>query len=379
MRKMRFLLILLFLWMSTNFPGQILDFGASSEIPFETSKTVSRDSTGSMPGSCTSFTVEQGETLLFGNNEDYKNPNTYLWVEPASEDGYGGVYLGYQQGQPQGGINEKGLAFDGLALPPAQFHWDPELPPAGRSTTAFWGKILRSCANVEEAIQMAAGYNWGRTISHQIILADASGDSAVLSAGKDGDLAITRKPLGDGFLVATNFNLANPENTEGEYPCPRYETATRMLGKSQDQGTLSVDSVRDVLQAVHQEGSNNNTLYSNVFDLRNGVVYLYYWHQYGEVVTLDVKEEISKGAAIFGDPISVPPDADQEEYIEIVNQGIHKTNAQAVKTGSFISPVKCVNVPLVLDIRGFRDQKADGPFRTRGQCLYLIGKCVQTQ
>ena len=71
-----------------------------------------------------------------------------------------------------------------------------------------------------------------------------------------------------------------------------------MLNKVQGQGTLSVDSVRDILEAVHQEGANNNTLYSNIFDLRNGVIYLYYWHQYGEIVSLDVKDEISKGAAI---------------------------------------------------------------------------------
>jgi lysophospholipid acyltransferase (LPLAT)-like uncharacterized protein len=39
----------------------------------------------------------------------------------------------------------------------------------------------------------------------------------------------------------------------------------------------------------------------------------------------------TKGAAIIGDPISVPPDADQKKYIAIVNQGIHKTNEQAAQ------------------------------------------------
>lgn len=298
MRKMRFLLVPLILWLGTSFPVQVFNPDASPGILVDALSSISENPNGSMPGSCTSFTVEKGETLLFGNNEDYKDPNTYLWVEPSAEDQYGGIYLGYQEGQPQGGINEKGLAFDGLALPPAQFHWDPELPSAGRYTTAFWGKILRSCANVEEAIQMASRYNWGRSICHQIIIADASGDSAVLSASSDGSLAVTRKSVADGFLVATNFNLANPENTEGGYPCPRYETATAMLNKVQEQGTLSIESVRDILDAVHQEGSTNNTLYSNIFDLRNGVVYLYYWHQYSEVVSLDIKEEITKGASI---------------------------------------------------------------------------------
>jgi hypothetical protein len=35
-------------------------------------------------------------------------------------------------------------------------------------------------------------------------------------------------------------------------------------------------------------------LYSNIFDLKNRVIYLYHWHQFDEVVVLKVDEELAK-------------------------------------------------------------------------------------
>jgi len=134
----------------------------------------------------------------------------------------------------------------------------------------------------------------GGSLAWQVFLADATGDAAVVSAGVDGELAFTRKPAGDGFLVSTNFNRANPDNRLGSYPCPRYEKATEMLGRLQGDNDRRVEALRDIVAAVHVEGPEINTLYSNIMDLRRGVVYLYYWHQYGEVVTLDVRQEIAK-------------------------------------------------------------------------------------
>lgn len=45
-----------------------------------------------VPESCTIFTSSYGDTVLFGNNEDWINPNTYYWVVPSSGGDYGAVY-----------------------------------------------------------------------------------------------------------------------------------------------------------------------------------------------------------------------------------------------------------------------------------------------
>ena len=43
---------------------------------------------------CTAFFASQGDKVLVGNNEDYINPITKIWFEPAEDKKYGRVYSG---------------------------------------------------------------------------------------------------------------------------------------------------------------------------------------------------------------------------------------------------------------------------------------------
>jgi hypothetical protein len=228
--------------------------------------------------------------VFFGNNEDWRNPLTYVWVEPPGDGKYGVLCVGYDDFGPQGGINEKGLAFDGNALPyiPVKTHPD-RLQPSEAIVNKI---IMRKCATVGEAIAMARSYDWGTIYSGkfagQYLLADATGDACVLGFGADGELAVTRKAKGDGFIVSTNFNRVYPENRYYAYPCVRYETATRMLDRAVKDGDLTVESLAAVLNAVHQEGVRSPTLYSNIFDLKKGIAYFYDRHRYDRVAKIDV-------------------------------------------------------------------------------------------
>lgn len=246
------------------------------------------------PGYCTIFSVSIGELVFFGNNEDWRNPLTYIWVEPANDENYAVVYLGFDNFFPQGGINEKGLSFDGNALPYIQID---SFPDKLQPTEAIVNNIImRKCATVKEAIDMAASYNWGQLYSGkfagQYLLADSTGDAVVISFDSGGKLVYTRKPKGDGYIVSTNFNLAYHKNRYGAYPCRRYNIASNMLEKIEKEEDLSIDLLASVLDAVHEEGKTFNTLYSNIFDLKKGIIYLYYWHQFDNVVAIDVSEWI---------------------------------------------------------------------------------------
>ena len=243
-----------------------------------------------VPRSCTIFTASYGRTVLFGNNEDFINPNTFYWVTPSGPGKYGVLYLGFDNLYPQGGVNEKGLAFDWNGLSPMPLNIHSELP---KLTGELATSIMENCATVEAAIAYVRGHSAENTNLNtaQIQLADATSDAVVISTGRDGELAFTRKAKGDGFLISTNFNLAYPQN--GYYPCSRYDTATNMLKKLGGSERLTVEYARDVLDATHQ-GFGYPTLYSNVIDLRNGIMYLYYWHHFGEVVVIHVADAIAK-------------------------------------------------------------------------------------
>jgi hypothetical protein len=62
-----------------------------------------------------------------------------------------------------------------------------------------------------------------------------------------------------------------------------------------DADEVSVDLCKRVLAATHQEGANP-TLYSNVYDLKRRIVYLYHFHNFQNEVVIDLKKELAKGA-----------------------------------------------------------------------------------
>lgn len=238
---------------------------------------------------CTIFTISNGEKVLFGNNEDWKNPNTYIWFEMPQEGKFGGVYLGFDDFFSQGGMNEKGLCFDANALPEMTLNYHPDLPYCQGWIVKH---IIDICANISQTIQVAQEYNWGTSLRYQVQFADASGEAVVISAGTDGELNFTRKSPDDGFLVSTNFNVGYPEN--GWTPCWRYSTATEMLNDIDLEDNLTVEAVRDVLDSAHQEGMYA-TRYSNIFDLVNRDIYIYYNYNFKKVVKLNLDEELARG------------------------------------------------------------------------------------
>lgn len=241
------------------------------------------------PPGCSIFTVSKGDQVFFGGNDDYINPDNYYWVDP---EGYGAIWIG-QPDNVQQGVNSKGLAYDANGLPRFDVNPHLEREPVSDGYSSYPLQILRECATVEEVIEWVNTHQWHSFMQDQLHFADATGDAVVISAGKDGEVAFTRKAPGDSFLVSTNFNLANPVNA-GEYPSWRYDTAQELLaGLVAGEGDLTAQDAAGVLDAVHVSGLSGWTLGSIVADLTNGTVYLYYFHQFDDPVILNVAEEIA--------------------------------------------------------------------------------------
>jgi len=251
---------------------------------------------------CTIFSASYDETVLFANNEDYYNYTLWARIIQPSENlqHYGGFYLGHSVSpHSQGGMNEKGLCFDANALPEMELTYNYSQKHYGGWVVEF---IMKTCSNISEVIKVAKEYSWGMSMAYQVFFADAAGDAVVISPGTDGKVNFTQKTEENGFLVSTNFNKGLARS-----PCWRYDTAYSMLNDGLNSETdLSIDFFRSILDAVHVEGAYVNTIYSNIFDLPNRIIYLYYWHQFDdEVVKLNLTEELAK--------------SDQDQYIELID------------------------------------------------------------
>jgi hypothetical protein len=239
------------------------------------------------PGeACTVFLVARDGAILAGNNEDWVDPDTKVWFVPGAKKKnrttHGRVYFGFGDGWPQGGMNEKGLFFDGLALDGEEDEADPEKRVAAGNIV---DRVMANCANVQEALDLLEKYDLGFG-NAQLFFGDASGDAAIVERGathrKDGD-----------YLVSTNFRLSR--KTPEEAGCPRFQAAGNVLAGC---GSPTLESARDALAASKQE----ITLYSNVYDLATGDVYVYLDHDFRNVIHFNLAEELARGEKTYDLP-----------------------------------------------------------------------------
>ncbi len=233
---------------------------------------------------CTMVMVAKGDMMLAGNNEDYKNPNTKMWVYPASKGEYGRVCFGFDDGFTQGGMNDRGLFIDGNALSRTDWKADPAKPDYKGAN--LMDHILAHCATVDEAIAFFKKYNFDSLRWAKFPIADAQGGSVVVEWGRGKLQCIKRTGR---YQVSTNF--VQSDFKPGNYPCARYKMAEKILGATD---TVSIALVRSVLSATHSE-YKYPTLYSNIYDLKNKKVYLYNFHNFEEVVTIDLEEALETG------------------------------------------------------------------------------------
>src|ERR1017187_8184831 len=85
----------------------------------------------SMPvRACTIFVLTDTNRALFCNNEGGTSLKTRIWFLPAGEGYYGAVYVGYDNGFAQGGLNTEGLAYDWVAGYKEKYEPDTHLPLA---------------------------------------------------------------------------------------------------------------------------------------------------------------------------------------------------------------------------------------------------------
>jgi hypothetical protein len=252
------------------------------------------------PGkSCTIFTAVQDDVVLYGNSEDQHNPDPVLGFYPASSAGYGSVHFGVRlpggQTNFEGAVNDQGLAWDINSTPRFKLNPRPE-KPYYLGAQNYLTTITKEAASVEEAIRLAGDYDFGDSMKCQIHIGDASGDAVVISAGADGEIAFTRKPVGDGYLLSTNFNLAQPERGPVDW---RWDTAGAKLDALRSGQPLTPAYARGILEAVHLRTLTSYTLYSNVIDLKNRIIYLHYMSQFDEVAEIDMAQELAKGKRVI--------------------------------------------------------------------------------
>ncbi len=271
---------------------------------------------------CTSFQAVKadGNGFWFGRNYDYfKNPTMVTISHP--KNGYASIacsdmsHFGYSLEKlpasiatkfncmasiyaPVDGINEKGLCTSIMALPKQASQQDTPKHDVG--TTIIMRLWLDRCATVQEALDLleTVDVRHDATVGsgYHYMLADANGDCAVVEFDLyDGwKTLITKKEEGAKYYLVTNHLLnekyltTEPDPTVGNPHSKswwRYETAGAYL--REHNGILTFDEAQECLSQVHwkdlvwENGTVEDTQYSNVYDQKDIILALRNWNDYG--------------------------------------------------------------------------------------------------
>lgn len=236
---------------------------------------------------CTIFSATRGGKILTAKNQDYTIVDTRMLVVPPEQGKFGIIYFGDKN--PEGfcntsGANDQGLWYAGASVPERgdvkNFYNKP------RITGELIEKILEECASVEQAMDMFSTYYTPHWNGH-FLLTDKTGRSVIVEYGER-DVAFIR-PKAD-YQVATNFYM-NDYTNERWNNCYRYNVADYLLKNSKE---ISQELFRSICDLAHIEGPSTTAL-STIHDLKTGDIYIYNFHNFEEVVKINMFEELNKG------------------------------------------------------------------------------------
>jgi hypothetical protein len=173
-------------------------------------------------------------------------------------------------------MNEYGLFFDFAAATYDLSKLHLKNPYRG---FLMW-EVLGKCKTVSEALAIIKNYDYDSP--SQVLIADAEGNSAMINP----EGIIEKK--GD-FQVNANCNII-----DNQVSCRRPEIANEMLSAAKE-NNLALH--KRILDKAHQEG-NLTTIYSTICDLKRGIEYVYFFHDFNTAYKIDIKKELKKGYRI---------------------------------------------------------------------------------
>jgi len=275
---------------------------------------------------CTAFYIAKGNVILAGNNEDWFDYKTKMWVVPSEDGKFGGIYFGFSDFIKQGGMNEKGLFFDGFAT-------DPLEVVNSKTKPHFQGRladhVMTTCETVEEVVNIFQKYNLEGFKTGMLMFGDAYGKSVIIEGD---EFIISQK----GQQICTNFYQS--KTMHSDIDCWRFLEAEKMLNAASD---ISIELCKSTLKAVHVDF----TQYSNIYDLKNKKIFLYHYHNFDNVVEFDLPEELRKGERNYDIATLFPRN---DEFIRQTRPKVTPTNNKTMFYFLIFSSIIFMSTPFII-------------------------------
>lgn len=244
---------------------------------------------------CSGYKLTIGNKTILGSNEDAWRVTPHIWFENGTSVGdYGAAFTGSRyDGEngyaPQAGMNEMGLAFERLA----SYHARQEGFVSRKSIknpTQYLKDILHTCKTVEEVHAYISKYDHSYFVEDVFIYVDKSGKYLIVEP-------YTLTIGNEQTYVISNFcpSITSAQNAN---KLDRYRNGVEFLKKEIDSTLEFFTALSDTMRVCRSK-IGDGTLLTSIWDLNNGNVNLYFYHDFTTTVQFNLKEELKKGDHIF--------------------------------------------------------------------------------
>lgn len=252
--------------------------------------------------SCSMYKLTKDGTTVVGCNEDAWRTTPHIWFQKANNDEYGCCFtgsrkIGTDQYAAQSGMNEFGLTFSRLA----SFH--PERKTKGkkkviRQPDFFLMDIMKTCKSIDEVYNKYDQYDRSCYLQDVLVYIEPSGNYLIVEPYK-----LIRGS--DPTFVQANFcpSITSEKNRRKQ---ERYRR-----GKDFLLGDYAVDQefCRNLSNEMHvcRNKIGDGTLLTSIWNTHDLEVSLYFYHDFSDKITFNLKDELAKGdhqiavSSLFGE------------------------------------------------------------------------------
>lgn len=248
---------------------------------------------GNRVDACSMYKITVDGKTMVGCNHDTWFSTPKIWFENAKQPNeFGAGFTGARQvggnrTAPQSGMNEKGLVFSRLvAYHPKQENPLPDRLKIGNEVD-YLTDILHKCATVEEVKEYIEQYDHSVFLEDVFIYIDSTGKYLIVEP-------YTLIEGNESNYVLSNFcpSITDIEQARQQI---RYRNGEDFLTKHQVNSSLPFCSALSDTMHVCRSRNGDGTLLTSIWDTKEGIVNLYFYHDFDTTVRFNLSEELAKG------------------------------------------------------------------------------------
>ena len=262
---------------------------------------------------CSMYKITVDGKTMVGCNHDAWLTTPKIWFENNKQQNeYGAVYTGSREVSPnrttpQSGMNTVGLVFSRLT----SYYPVQNNPCSNRlkitNEADYLSEILHKCATVKEVKKHIDQYDHSFFLNDVFIYIDSLGDYLIVEPY---NLIEGNNPN----YVLANFCPSITDNKQAR-KLERYRNGDDFLKTNNAIASIDFCTTLSDTMSVCRSRNGDGTLITSIFDTKEQIVSVYFYHNFDTIVQYSLADELSKGDHIINIPEIFPRNSEFERLV----------------------------------------------------------------